>query len=95
MMDVDALSRIFGPLIAFHYSIANIIHEIDIRNRLDGMCDYSHTSTKSCYSTSSAYFAILPIYLKKLLLRNNNIYVHNMCMLSIQIEPDVIEHHLY
>ena len=35
MMDVDALSRIFGPLIAFHYSIANIIHEIDIRNRLD------------------------------------------------------------
>ena len=35
MMGVDALSRKFGPLIALHYSIANILHGVDIKNRLD------------------------------------------------------------
>ena len=35
MMDVDALSRRFGPLIALHCSIANILHGVDIRNRRD------------------------------------------------------------
>ena len=35
MMDVDALSRGIGQLIALHCSIANILHGIDIRNILD------------------------------------------------------------
>ena len=35
MMDVDALFRRFGSLIALHCSIANILHGVDIRNRLD------------------------------------------------------------
>ena len=56
---------------------------------------HSHTSTKSYYPTSSVYFAILSIYLKQLLLRTNNVYVQNLFILSIQIEPDVIEHYLY
>ena len=35
MMDVDALSGRFEPLIALHCSIANILHGVDIKNRLD------------------------------------------------------------
>ena len=35
MMNVDALFRSFGPLIALHFSIANNLHGVDIRNRLD------------------------------------------------------------
>ena len=35
MMDVDALSRRLGPLIALHCSIANILHGVDIKNRPD------------------------------------------------------------
>ena len=34
-MNVDALFRSFGPLIALHFSIANNLHGVDIRNRLD------------------------------------------------------------
>lgn len=32
MMDVDALSRRFGPFIALYCSIANILHGVDIKN---------------------------------------------------------------
>ena len=35
MIDVDVLSRRFGPLIFSHCSIANTLHGVDIRNRLD------------------------------------------------------------
>ena len=33
MMDIDALSRRFGPLIVLHCSIANILLGVDIKNR--------------------------------------------------------------
>ena len=35
IMDVDDLSRRFGPLIALHCFIANILHGVDIRNIRD------------------------------------------------------------
>ena len=35
MMEDDALSMRFGPVIALHYSIANILHGVVIRNRRD------------------------------------------------------------
>ena len=34
-MDVDALSRRFGPLIALHCAIAYVLHGVDIKNRSD------------------------------------------------------------
>ena len=40
-MDVDTLSRRFGPLIALHCSIANILHVVDIKNRPDAYDEHA------------------------------------------------------
>ena len=41
MMDVDALSRRFEPLIALHCAIANILHVVDIKNRPDAYDEHA------------------------------------------------------
>ena len=41
MMDVDALSRRFGSLIALHCSFANILHVVDIKNRPDSYDEHA------------------------------------------------------
>ena len=41
MMGVDTLSRRFGPLIALHYSVANILYEVDIKNRPDAYDEHA------------------------------------------------------
>ena len=41
MMDVDALSRRFGPLIALHCSIANILHVVDVKNIPDAYDEHT------------------------------------------------------
>ena len=41
MMNVDALSRRFGPLRALYCYITNISHEVDIKNRPDAYDEYA------------------------------------------------------
>ena len=66
MMDVDALSRRFGPLIALLCSIANILHVVDIKYRLDAydehvlICD-GQTNVKIRESDNNI---ILPVIIK-------------------------------
>ena len=41
MMNVNALSRRFEPLITFHCAIANILHVVDIKNRPDAYDEHA------------------------------------------------------
>ena len=45
MMDVDALSGRFESLIGLHCSIANILHGVDIKNRLDAYDEHAFMRT--------------------------------------------------
>ena len=63
MMDVDALSRRFGPLIALHCGIAYIVHGVDIGNRPDAYDrnTFAHQGKTKCKITSRDDKAVLPI----------------------------------
>ena len=75
MMDVDVLSGIFEPLIALHYSIANILHGVDIKNRLDAYDEHvfmraSQTKVKIRETDKKI---IIPVLIKSIV--DNEMYV--------------------
>ena len=75
IMNVDALFRRFGPLIALHCSIANIFHGMDIKNRPDAYDEHTfmrdgQTKVKIRESDNKI---ILPTIIKSIV--NNEKYV--------------------
>ena len=74
MMDVDSLSRRFGPLIAHHCAIENLLHIIDTNNRSSAYKVYIFTlnGENKMKETGEEKYSIYPmiiasvIYTKKL-----------------------------
>ena len=86
MMDVDALSRRFGLLIALYCSIANILHGVDIRNRLNvyDKNDFMRDGQTKVKIRESDNNTILPVIIKYVVYNENYVpYTDNKVIKSL------------
>ena len=76
MIDVDEVSRRFGPLIALHCAIVYIFHGVDIENRLDAYTNntFSQEGRVNINSRDVTHMVTLPTIAQTVV--ENSTYIH-------------------